>query len=206
MARPRSQDYDAIKIKILDSSAELFAQKGYANTSIAEIAETSGLSKSGLYHYFESKHNILHTILDEYVAIVLDSISAVLQSSQNPIKQFELLTLSLLETYNVSKYRHVVLLNELDSLEERARKGVVDLERRIIDLTESIIVKIKPELAGRVAKRPVVMLFFGMINWTYTWFQSERGLSLGSLATLTSGIFINGLLAEDITNIINQSY
>lgn len=145
-------------------------------------------------------------MLDEYVAIVLDSISAVLQSSQNPIKQFELLTLSLLETYNVSKYRHVVLLNELDSLEERARKGVVDLERRIIDLTESIIVKIKPELAGRVAKRPVVMLFFGMINWTYTWFQSERGLSLGSLATLTSGIFINGLLAEDITNIINQSY
>ena len=41
--------------KIVDISAELFAKKGYEQTSIQDILDATGLSKGGLYHHFKSK-------------------------------------------------------------------------------------------------------------------------------------------------------
>ena len=40
--------------KIVDISAELFAKKGYEQTSIQDILDATGLSKGGLYHHFKS--------------------------------------------------------------------------------------------------------------------------------------------------------
>ena len=40
--------------KIVDVSAELFAKKGYEQTSIQDILDATGLSKGGLYHHFKS--------------------------------------------------------------------------------------------------------------------------------------------------------
>lgn len=200
MARTRSQDYDAIKVAILDKAADLFARKSFANTSITEISEASGLSKSGIYHYFKSKHEVLDTILSEHVETVFDVVSAAMQTSLDPVKQFETLTLLLLETYSRSKSRHTVLMNELDCLQERERERIVALERRVVKFTESIIEKINPDLVVNAEnRRPVVMLFFGMINWTYTWFDANRGIRPDQLARIASSIFMNGLLATDFT-------
>lgn len=65
---PRSkEDFEKIRIttrrKILSVSLDFFSQKGYDSTPISEIAKTCGLSKSSLYHHFESKEKILTSIL-----------------------------------------------------------------------------------------------------------------------------------------------
>jgi AcrR family transcriptional regulator len=202
MARTRSQDYDSIKITILDRAAELFAKKGFADTSIVEISEASGLSKSGIYHYFKSKHDVLNTMVSEHVEMVFDVVGQALQSSLDPIEQFETLTIKLLETYSLSKHRHAVMMNDLDSLKERERERIVDLERRVVKFTEGVIARINPDLLGDPAfRRPVVMLFFGMINWTYTWFDANRGASPRQLARMASAIFLNGLRAARIEDV-----
>lgn len=41
--------------KIVDVSAELFAKKGYEQTSIQDILDATGLSKGGLYHHLNQK-------------------------------------------------------------------------------------------------------------------------------------------------------
>ena len=201
MARTRSKDYDAIKEAILDRAADLFARKSFAETSVTEISEANCLSKSGIYYYFKSKHDVLYAIISEYVETVLDAVGTALRSSPDPIEQFETLTLLLLERYNESKSRHTVLMNELECLQDNERTKIVALERRVVEFTESIVEKIKPTLAGRVKeKRPVVMLFFGMINWTYAWYEADRGVRPDQLARIASRIFINGLLATDFAD------
>ncbi len=201
MARTRSQDYDAIKVAILDKAADLFAKQGFANTSITEISEVSGLSKSGIYHYFKSKHEVLDTIISEHVETVFDVVGSAMQASPDPVKQFETLTLLLMKTYSRSKSRHTVLMNELGCLHERERERIVALERRVVRFTESIIEKINPNLMTTMGvSRPVAMLFFGMINWTYTWYDADRSVSPERLARMASGIFMNGLLAVDFTD------
>ncbi|MFB6318566.1 TetR/AcrR family transcriptional regulator [Saccharicrinis sp. FJH54] len=65
---PRTPDqYKEIrseKIKLISEAAlTLFADKGYANTSISMIAKKAGISKGLLYNYFESKDELLESIL-----------------------------------------------------------------------------------------------------------------------------------------------
>jgi AcrR family transcriptional regulator len=52
MARPFRQQIDE---GILDRAAALFAQRGFAKTSLADVAAAVGLSKAGLLHHFPGK-------------------------------------------------------------------------------------------------------------------------------------------------------
>lgn len=51
--------------KIQESAFELFAEKGFSNTSVRSIAQRAGKSKGLIYHYFSSKEDILHAIFDD---------------------------------------------------------------------------------------------------------------------------------------------
>ena len=69
--------------------------------------------------------------------------------------------------YASAQNHHKVLLNELDNLPAARRADVVAKQRRIIAAAESVIAEIAPGGGARVN----TMLFFGMINWTHTWFD-----------------------------------
>ena len=49
--------------RILETAAHLFAQKGYASTSVREIVEKAGVSKPVLYYYFTNKEGLFYAIL-----------------------------------------------------------------------------------------------------------------------------------------------
>ncbi|MFP4344138.1 MAG: TetR/AcrR family transcriptional regulator [Anaerolineales bacterium] len=51
--------------EILSAAAEVFAEKGYANTTVREIAERADMAEGTLYNYFDGKREILLTILEE---------------------------------------------------------------------------------------------------------------------------------------------
>lgn len=51
--------------EILAEASHLFARKGVAATTMADIADSAGLQVSSLYYYFRSKHEILETIVGE---------------------------------------------------------------------------------------------------------------------------------------------
>jgi len=52
---------------ILGAAFELFARNGFNNTSIRQIAEKAGISKGLIYHYFNSKEELLEAI---FVSII----------------------------------------------------------------------------------------------------------------------------------------
>jgi AcrR family transcriptional regulator len=51
--------------RVLEAARTLFAERGFDATSIAEIGERAGISKSVLYHYFGSKAQLYQAILEE---------------------------------------------------------------------------------------------------------------------------------------------
>ena len=52
------------KRAIVEASMKLFARRGYHGTSIAQIAEATGLTKGALYWYFKGKEDLFLTVLD----------------------------------------------------------------------------------------------------------------------------------------------
>lgn len=55
--------------QIIDAAFELFANDGYTNTSIAEVAQKADVSKGLIYHYFDSKQKVLEAIFDQMVEV-----------------------------------------------------------------------------------------------------------------------------------------
>jgi AcrR family transcriptional regulator len=60
---PNAKTLDA-RERLLETAIGMFAQKGYAGTSVREIAEQAGVSKPVLYYYFKSKEGLFLAILE----------------------------------------------------------------------------------------------------------------------------------------------
>lgn len=61
---PRNKYPEQTVEKILDAAAQLFAQKGYQNTTLQDIIEATHLSKGAVYHHFKSKEEIAQKVGD----------------------------------------------------------------------------------------------------------------------------------------------
>ena len=68
---------------------------------------------------------------------------------------------------------------------------MVAKQRRIIAIVEELIREIRPELNPQTL--PLAMLFFGMINWTHTWFRSRGSIDSEAIANMATDLFLNGL-------------
>ncbi len=62
--------------QILACALELFRKQGYDRTSLREISERLGISKSGLYHHFEAKDNLITSL----VGPVIDRMQSIATS------------------------------------------------------------------------------------------------------------------------------
>ncbi|MGE5315869.1 MAG: TetR/AcrR family transcriptional regulator [Acidobacteriota bacterium] len=53
---------EASRQKILDAALEVFANKGYHNSTVGAVAKQAGISQGLLYNYFKSKEEVLHEL------------------------------------------------------------------------------------------------------------------------------------------------
>ena len=61
---PRNKYPEQTVEKILNAAAALFAEKGYAHTTLQDIIDATGLSKGAVYHHFQSKEEIAARVGD----------------------------------------------------------------------------------------------------------------------------------------------
>jgi AcrR family transcriptional regulator len=197
MARPQADDYGEKQQLIRDRAAELFAARGFAGASIADVAAACGCAKSLIYHYFNSKEEILFDLLEAHVqALIAGAERAVSAGGGGAEARFRALVQAHMALYAGARAKHVLLLNELGSLPSVRRTAIVALERRLIDLTSDVLAALVPALRTRPALRvPVAMSFYGMINWTHTWYRPEGALPPEALGDLIADLFLRGLPA-----------
>jgi AcrR family transcriptional regulator len=193
MARPQSPDYDKRREAILDAAARLYARKGFQGASIAEIAEAGGTSKSLIYHYFPSKDDILHEVMTTHLDALVEAAEET-TASGSAHEKLNALTHAFMRLYVGAQDSHKVLLNELDNLPPARRTEVVAKQRRIIGAVETLVRELRPG-AGDLAL-PLAMLFFGMINWTHTWFRPGGAVDAERLADEAVKLMLGGIQAS----------
>lgn len=193
MARTRSPNYDAIQGMILDRSAHLFATKGYAATSINDIAEACACSKSRLYHYFGAKEDILAAMLIDHVGKLAEKYQTIIAEHEDETARLYALIRYSLSVYTSSRDKHVVLLTCMDFLADDVHELVVSKEREMVRALQQIFASLRPDMQGESsAHRMDAMLFFGMINWTYSWFNANGRMNYEDLANRAVSIFLDG--------------
>ena len=190
MARPQSPDYDKRRDSIVRMAARLYARQGFNGASVSDLAKACRTSKSLIYHYFPAKDDVLYQVMAEHLDALVDAAREATRSGTAEEK-LRTLTLAFMRLYVGAQDSHKVLLNELDNLPPERRTEVVGKQRRIIAVVEELIREIRPELNPNTL--PVAMLFFGMINWTHTWFRPDGSIQAEEIAKLAVDLFLNGL-------------
>ena len=69
--------------KVLEAGLELFGERGYHATSIADIGERAGIAKSVLYHYFGSKAGLYEAIAESQTGALLERVEAAVPADPN---------------------------------------------------------------------------------------------------------------------------
>jgi AcrR family transcriptional regulator len=195
LARTQAADYDDRREAIVAKAAELYGQFGFLGSSIADLAEACRMSKSLLYHYFSSKEDILFEVMDSHIT-ALGQIAKRIADETDPKESLVRLTHGFMELYVDASSRHKVLLNDLDKLPPHRRKTIIAEQRLLVDTIDEILGELSPTLAKSPReRRAATMIYFGMINWTHTWFDPKGALGAHDIAKLVVNIFLKGVLS-----------
>ncbi len=193
MSRGRSPGYDDQRQMILDRAAHLFADRGYAATSMNQVADAAGFSKAALYHYFRDKYSLLVDIADSHVsrleALVTD---AGLQRLAPEPRLRELIRLIVRE-YASAQHAHRVLTEDVKFLQAEDRQRVLDKERTVVAGFAAVVSTLRPDLRDAALAKPLTMLLFGMINWMFTWMKPQGRIGYDHMAPVVADLFLGGL-------------
>jgi AcrR family transcriptional regulator len=194
MARTQSADYDRRREVIMAMAASLYARKGFLGASVAELAEACDTSKSLIYHYYPSKEDILFDVMDSHVRSLAAAAARVAAGPGTAGQKLRALAHELMGLYIGAQDAQKILLNELGNLPEARRREIVRLQRQVLDVVDALLVELRPKLRDEPAqRRPIVMMFFGMLNWTHIWFDPAGPVKAGTVADLAADMFLGGL-------------
>ncbi len=197
MARPRSVHYEDIQLGILAKAAELFGTKGYERSSIADLTAACELSRGALYHYFGAKEAILFAMLDAHVRELLERLEDAAAQGGTPVQQLTCVIETIVEYNAGSPHQQVVLLNDLASLGAGEQRQVIKLQQQIVDLIAGILVRI--DSGGKITRstsKVYTMMLFGIINYTYTWYDPAGSVKPKQLAQMATDLLLRGLQAR----------
>jgi len=182
---------------IIRAAAQIFREKGYHGTSMQDIADAVKLQKASLYHHVTSKQDILFTILEQALDMLIYDMRVVVDSDLDPEEKLRLAMQVYIGRLTEDADLSTVLLLEHRSLEDKLRTR--HIARR--DRYEKQWRKIVQEGIDLGVFRPVdvtvaTFAILGVQNWMITWFKSGSRFSALELSDHFSDLFLRGLRAD----------
>jgi TetR/AcrR family transcriptional regulator, cholesterol catabolism regulator len=185
--------FDRRLADLLGHASRIFCEKGYEGASMRDLSRATGMSLAGLYHYFESKEELLYLIQKHTFRTIIESLRSRLESSSDPEERIRIFIHNHLEYFLANKEAMKVLTHEDETLKNGRGTEIAAIKREYyricLDLLEDLRRAKGLEFSGRMA----VLSLFGMINWIYTWHNPRVDADADSLAREMGDIFLYGV-------------
>ena len=190
---PRKRDRE-----VLDAAARVFYERGYSDASVQDVADELGILKGSLYHYIDTKEDLLFRLLQEThdeIYQILEEVSAM--EGLTPLARLEVYIRRQVE-YNLDNLLRVsVYYHDIERLSVERRKEIFARRREHERWVVSVIDEAKaageadPSLDSRVAAR----CLFATIIWTYRWYRKGRD-SRQKVADVCAEFALRGVVGE----------
>ena len=170
----RNRRGDLVENELYERAAEVFAEKGFAGTTLQDIADAMGTSRSALYHYVKNKDDLLARLVSE----VSQELAATLRTIRRkdgltPDEQLhQMVEAHVRQMTSRSQRFRLLILSEQDLPEELARTHR-DAKRTIRDELAAVITEgVSSGEFRPVDPRIAAFAIVGMCNWTAFWFHA----------------------------------
>jgi len=184
--------------KIQDVANKLFSKKGFENTTTRDIAEAAGISNASLYYYFDSKEDLLYRILHEAISTGLSKIKDVERSDQSPKEKLLVFIEVFTKYYTIHPDRMKLLGRVHNSLAPGHNKALDDIRRDYVNILVGILEDLRKQ--GQILDIDTTICsfaFFGMVAWTYRWYNPKGKVKLDKLVEIVKKIFTRGIFLSD---------
>ena len=120
------------RTRILDAAIRVFAERGYHEARVGDIAEDAGVAHGLLYHYFPSKEEVLQTIFRENWGQLIERFRAVEAADEPAGEKLEGIAKILLRTWRNDPDLVTVMVREV------ARSP--QLESQVVEVREAFAI------------------------------------------------------------------
>jgi len=177
--------------------SRLFAENGYLETTMREIAKELGMKPASLYNYFASKEEALFKLLKESVANAIKKIENICSLDISAEEKLKKLINFYVYAYSVKKEGPVLLLNHVDKLSQEHQYILIQEQRRLVNMATKVLEELIEE--GKMKPiPPKIALFavFGMTNYSLKWYRPGGPVKPSELVEYLSEIFTKGIMSE----------
>jgi TetR/AcrR family transcriptional regulator, cholesterol catabolism regulator len=170
--------------ELIDAAAEVFAERGYDRSTIAEIADRLDILKGSIYHYVKSKDDLLFAVIQEIHESALATMADLPDMDVAPDEKLRI----FVDRHVRHSIEHIgpatVFFRDFRSLDPDRRATVLaeraqysNILRAIVRDAESAGIT-RPDLDTSAA----VLAILGMTNWIYQWYQPGGALTPDAIA------------------------
>ncbi|MBX3485125.1 TetR/AcrR family transcriptional regulator [Phenylobacterium sp.] len=183
-------------------ASRLFVEKGYEATSMSDIAQAVKITKAGLYHFMESKEELLFTIMNYGMDELYDEVVNPALAEPDPRKRLKMIVRNHVSnigrvTGNQGNPVTIVadepggLGPEKRAIIDRRKRGYFHLVRNTLDELRA-----RGDLVEGLDTTVTAHNIIGMIMWTARWRRPEGRLSVDDIIEQILGFLLHGAVPE----------
>lgn len=176
-------DLHSAKGRLQQASARLFKEKGYAKTTVRDIAAEVGIQSGSIFHHFKNKEEILLAIMSDTILRVLTDMYTALASTDDVMKKLQHLILLELKAIHGEQFvGFSLLVSEWRALSDDNQQQILKLREFYENLWREILTLAHKQ--GKVNTQALYLRGFirGALIETTNWFSVNGDISLEQLA------------------------
>lgn len=192
-AAPRRGRPGYDRSQILEVAVTLFNEQGYDATSVAGLADRLGLTKSALYHHFDSKEQLLAAALDDALTALEGVLAEPGATTGTPAERLDFVLHAAVDVL-IDRLPSVTLLLRVRGNSPTERAALE--RRRAFDQRVTALVQeaqdaglVRADIDSAVTTR----LVFGMINSVVEWYRPTGKIDSERLAHDVVTIALDGM-------------
>jgi len=194
----QSSDVEPGRAGVLDAAGRLFRLKGFATTTVRDIAEAAGVLPGSLHYRFRTKESILLALMERGISSAEAAFRTAVAGSRHPIERLRAAIRAHVELLIGGDDATYVLLYEGRGLEGEARAAMTRLRDRYDALWDGLLYQAVGSGVLREATdvKLTRLMILGALNWIPQWFNPTGGKNPGEIADVFADIVLVGLLDE----------
>ncbi len=193
----RTAQHDAKRGAILSQAAKLFNSQGSRATTLMDIAQSLGLTKTSLYYYVKTKEELIYQCYMQTLDHSAATLAEVEHSGLEPLEQLRLYFFRHFEdTFAASRGErpHLAALLEIASLKDQHREEVEQGYIAIFKRIRAIIRKGQDaESIRSMESIATTRALIGSLEWSFNWLRSYPDSSPEAIAGKAWEILCFGL-------------
>ncbi|MFI7114336.1 TetR/AcrR family transcriptional regulator [Nonomuraea sp. NPDC050227] len=190
---------EPVRQRLLAEATRLFAARGFEGTSVQEIVQAAGVTKGAMYHYFDSKDDLLHEIYARLLRMQMDRLTRIADGSGTIRERLHRAAADVVETTTANLDDSKIFFRSMHLLATEKQKTVRAERRRYHERFRDLVAEGQRTgvLSDRVPAELVVDYFFGSVHHLGTWFHADGPLTGAQVGKHFADLLLNSLGAGD---------